>query len=291
MGLSVSAKTIKYLMFAFNFVFVITGMIIIGVGAAVKTIYTQYADFLDTQYFSLPNMLIATGALIFLVSFFGCCGAIKENWILLAIFTFLLCIICLFEFASGIAGYVLRSQTAAYLDTRLRADLSTYNESTHAIWDLIQSNFECCGVDSYADWSQYFGESGELPVSCCPSVSGVVGAFYCNSASTTTGTPSTSYSTTTTTTTQNTTSSETTTSISSSPISARSDQNQLVNLAGSESTTAPYTEGCKSAFGAYIKQHAYQIGGCALGLAILQLAGIGFSFYLVRQLKNGYFST
>lgn len=97
-----SAKTIKYLMFAFNFVFVvstpphsapkqppfcaqITGIIIIGVGATVKTVYSEYADFLDTQYFSLPNMLIATGALIFLVSFFGCCGAIKENWILLAI--------------------------------------------------------------------------------------------------------------------------------------------------------------------------------------------------------------
>lgn len=51
-----------------------------------------------------------------------------------------MCIICLFEFSSGIAGYVLRSQTAAYLDTRLRNDLSAYNESTHAIWDLIQSN-------------------------------------------------------------------------------------------------------------------------------------------------------
>lgn len=60
--------------------FQITGIIILSVGVSVKAYYSDYSTFLDTKYFSTPNLLIAIGAIIFLISFLGCYGAIKENY-------------------------------------------------------------------------------------------------------------------------------------------------------------------------------------------------------------------
>ncbi|XP_030759336.1 CD63 antigen-like isoform X3 [Sitophilus oryzae] len=275
MNLSCTSTTIKYLIFIFNFFFLITGIIILAVGATVKTVYTEYSYFLDDKYFSLPNMLIATGAIIFFISFFGCCGAFKESWVMLSIFSVLLVVVFIFEFSAGIAGYVLRDKTISYLENTLQENLKSYNSSTHDIWDLIQSKFECCGATSYEDWSTVL--SGyQLPVSCCPEKSGTTGVFYCNSYTT---------SATTTSTTQ---------SITEGPGRRRRDvlaEDPTPTTPPPESTSTPYQTGCATAFGSFIKKHAVQIGGCALGLAIIQILGIIFSCYMVRQLKNSYYST
>lgn len=60
--------------------FQITGIIILSVGASIKAYYDGYSTFLDTKYFSTPNLLIAIGTIVFIVAFFGCCGAVKENF-------------------------------------------------------------------------------------------------------------------------------------------------------------------------------------------------------------------
>ncbi|XP_050310515.1 CD63 antigen-like isoform X2 [Anthonomus grandis grandis] len=278
MNLSCSSRMIKYLMFVFNLLFVISGIIIIAIGVTVKTVYTEYETFLSTQYFTLPNMLIATGVFIFIISFFGCCGAVRESWIMLGIFSILLCIIFIFEFASGIAGYVLKDQTADFLEKTLRENLDTYNV-THGVWDLIQRSFDCCGVDSYDDWKGRLNQSDPytLPISCCPTVSGAFGAFYCNSYNHSAAPTDTT----------------TVTNPDSTTGRKRRDTNEISTNTSipANSTSIPYSTGCKSAFGDYIRKHALQIGGCALGLAIVQILGICFSCHLVRQLKNGYYST
>ncbi|XP_050310514.1 CD63 antigen-like isoform X1 [Anthonomus grandis grandis] len=308
MNLSCSSRMIKYLMFVFNLLFVISGIIIIAIGVTVKTVYTEYETFLSTQYFTLPNMLIATGVFIFIISFFGCCGAVRESWIMLGIFSILLCIIFIFEFASGIAGYVLKDQTADFLEKTLRENLDTYNV-THGVWDLIQRSFDCCGVDSYDDWKGRLNQSDPytLPISCCPTVSGAFGAFYCNSynhsaapstttsISTVTSSITTETSKTSSSTTVSSTSADTTTVTNPDSTTGRKrrDTNEISTNTSipANSTSIPYSTGCKSAFGDYIRKHALQIGGCALGLAIVQILGICFSCHLVRQLKNGYYST
>lgn len=58
----------------------ITGIIILSIGATVQGIYHGYSHFLAEQFFSVPALLIAIGALIFFIAFFGCCGAFKENY-------------------------------------------------------------------------------------------------------------------------------------------------------------------------------------------------------------------
>ncbi|XP_050499918.1 leukocyte surface antigen CD53-like isoform X2 [Diabrotica virgifera virgifera] len=310
MNLSCGSRTIKYLIFTFNFFFVITGIILIAVGASIHTYYTKYDFFLNSEYFSLPNMLIATGTFIFLICFLGCYGAIKNSWIMLMAFSLLLGIIFIFEFSAGIAGYVLRDKTEKYLTDSLTTAMDKYNSSssTATMWDLVQTTFTCCGVNSYKDWEPVM-KNTDLPISCCPTKAGTSGSFYCNavtptistsSSETTSSTPSTnSTPTTTIKTTPSTTSStvvtnemSTTTNETSAqhpnPTSSRRKRRDVSQPA---TTTSPYNIGCETAFGKWVKAHAVDIGAVCFTLAVLQLIGIGFSCHLSKQLKNSYYST
>ncbi|VEN60522.1 unnamed protein product [Callosobruchus maculatus] len=252
MNMNCSNRAIKYLMFTFNFMFVVTGIILIGVGAKVKSNYATYDNALDAKYFSLPNLLIATGVIIFLVSFLGCYGAMKENWIMLMAFSVLLGVIFIFEFSAGIAGYVLRDRTSAYLETELSKTMKHYDEDTTTaiMWDTIQEEFECCGVKNFSDWeTTTFGPGNKsLPISCCPMKEGVIGVFYCNAESINTSLPTPTGDTTepsTQSTTVNTTVSTTLPTTKAYP----------------GTRTSPYPRGCESAFGSFIKSHAVDIGG------------------------------
>lgn len=48
-------------------------------GAVIQGVYHSYSFILDDKFFSTPALLIAVGAIVLIVSFFGCCGAVKEN--------------------------------------------------------------------------------------------------------------------------------------------------------------------------------------------------------------------
>ncbi|CAH1260425.1 unnamed protein product [Diabrotica balteata] len=294
MNLSCGSRTIKYLIFTFNFFFVITGIILIAVGASIHTYYTKYDFFLNSEYFSLPNMLIATGTFIFLICFLGCYGAIKNSWIMLMAFSVLLGIIFIFEFSAGIAGYVLRDKTSNYLEDSLTTAMYKYNNSTSTatMWDLVQTTFTCCGVKSYEDWTSVMNGT-DLPISCCPTKPGTSGSFYCNAVSPTSSTtPSTSSLAT-----------ESSTSPATSPTSPSTGESstntpmdpstahQRKRREAQPTTTFPYNIGCETAFGKWVKAHAVDIGAVCFTLAVLQLIGIGFSCHLSKQLKNSYYST
>ncbi|XP_074029718.1 CD63 antigen isoform X3 [Leptinotarsa decemlineata] len=300
MNLSCGSRTIKYLIFTFNFFLVITGIVLISVGASIRAIYSDYHLFLSGSYFSLPNLLIATGCLIFCISFLGCYGAMKQSWVMLMGFSILLGIIFIFEFAAGIAGYVLRDQTSNYLENTMKENMKLYHNdsSISDIWDTIQKEFQCCGVINYTDWIVE-NKKPDLPISCCPAKSGTMGGFYCNDVSsiviTTTPAPTTAPS-------------STTKSVSlqsrkkraanDAPVGSKTTPiPSSITPVGNEttpipsSTTTPYGIGCEAAFGDFVRAHAVDIGGIGFALAVIQIIGILFSCHLSRQLKNSYYST
>ena len=57
----------------------LSGITLIVIGAVMKALYATYLDFLGHQFISVPMLFIVIGIIIFLVAFFGCCGAIREN--------------------------------------------------------------------------------------------------------------------------------------------------------------------------------------------------------------------
>ena len=73
-------------------------------GIVIQSAYSQYLDFLG-QHFSTPVFLILLGFIIFLVSFFGCCGAINESHCMTLTFSCMLGTIFLLEVGTGLAAY------------------------------------------------------------------------------------------------------------------------------------------------------------------------------------------
>ncbi|KAK4876280.1 hypothetical protein RN001_012702 [Aquatica leii] len=185
MTLAWTSSCIKYLLFVFNLLFVITGIIILSLGVSIKAYFTNYDFFLDDKYFSTPNLLIAIGTIIFLVAFFGCCGAIKESFCMTITFSVLLILIFVLEFAAGISGYVLRNQTADFLVGKLNSTMYQYepnktDANASRVWDGIQTEFKCCGVHNYTDWYGVKQLQEMLPLSCCGPQWGSVGTGSCN---------------------------------------------------------------------------------------------------------------
>ncbi|GAB0095442.1 Tetraspanin [Sergentomyia squamirostris] len=190
--LSGGDNVIKYLLFIFNFLFVITGIILLSIGLAVQGVFFGYEYMLVDRFFAIPAFLIAIGVIIFIIAFFGCYGAIRENYCMVLTFSILLVLVFILELAAGISGYVLRNETMDLISDSLYrsmggfvSDAQTPNRNdtlpTTRLWDSIQMNYECCGVYNSTDWLNVpaNNESKAFPMSCCSVPVGTMGSFAC----------------------------------------------------------------------------------------------------------------
>lgn len=160
-------KCVKFLLFAFNLVFVIAAIALIAVGAYVQIKLVDYFDFFGSQYTGPGILLICVGAFIFIIAFFGCLGALKENYCLTMTFAVLLGIVFIVMIAGGIAAYVMRNeieQEATKLMAEAEHNYPT-KEGVAKTWDKLQREFTCCGVQNYTEWAAIL--NGSYPVSCC----------------------------------------------------------------------------------------------------------------------------
>ncbi|PNF34005.1 CD63 antigen [Cryptotermes secundus] len=162
---------VKYLLFVFNLVFAISGIAILAVGAIIQNFYSNYTDFLHGKFFVGPVLLIVVGVIVFVVAFFGCCGAVKENHCMIMTFAGLLLVVFGLELAGGITGYVLRDDVGDMLQNTVNSSMSkySYNKEITKTWDIMQHDLHCCGTEGPGDWKNVF-KNNTLPETCCPSV-------------------------------------------------------------------------------------------------------------------------
>lgn len=163
---SAGMTCVKYLLFTFNLLFVISGIIILTIGAIAQHNYANYSPFLEDNIATGPIILIVVGVIVFVVAFFGCCGAVKENHCMIITFSVLLLIIFALELAGGIAGYVLKDKALVMVEDRFNRTIAEYENNTaiKQSWDILQTDLQCCGVNGPSDWFQY----GQIVNSCCP---------------------------------------------------------------------------------------------------------------------------
>lgn len=157
---------VKYLLFFFNLLFVISGVAIIAIGAMVMSSYNKYETFMDEKFSLGPLILIVVGSIIFVIAFFGCCGAIRENHCMVVTFSVLLLTIFCIEMAAGICGYVYREDVKNAVEKQSEKSMLKYNDNPEIkkSWDLMQQDLKCCGTNSINDWKAH-GMS--TPASCC----------------------------------------------------------------------------------------------------------------------------
>ncbi|KAK3924860.1 CD63 antigen [Frankliniella fusca] len=157
--------------------FELSGVGIIAAGAVVLGQFGGSQRFLEDRILAPPIVLIVAGAIVFLVAFLGCCGAIKENYLMLIAFAGLLLVIFIIELAVGIAAGVAKDDFSDALRSTLRNSMVNYtrDDGDRLAWDNVQRRLECCGTDSFRDWQGILRLPGELPYSCCVRYSYAVG--------------------------------------------------------------------------------------------------------------------
>lgn len=162
-------KCIKYLLFAFNLVFFLAGLCLIIAGAVVETKFKDYLSFFDNSFSAAAIFLIVVGCIIFIIGFFGCCGAVKENHCMVMTFAVLLGLVFILEIAAGIAGFVLRGKVESMMRKGMTESMDRYGKPQYAgvtkAWDEVQDQFDCCGVNTWKDWEKI--NSTYVPESCC----------------------------------------------------------------------------------------------------------------------------
>jgi len=168
-------KCVKLLLFLFNLIFVAAGIGLIVTGAYVNIKLEDYYDFFGSEYFGPGILLIVVGVFIFLIAFFGCCGAYKENHCLTMTFAVCLSLIFILEIAGGIAGFVMRDQIEDEVKHVLEDAMKNYKQPGHdgvtSTWDKLQEEFQCCGVNNASDWKDPKMGNTTIPPSCCKEAS------------------------------------------------------------------------------------------------------------------------
>lgn len=167
----------KYTLFVCCYIFWVVSALLIAVGIYAKV--AKAKDVVDTLTVDPALLLIVVGSVTFLITFVGCWGALRNATCLLKTFLGILVVVLLLQVAAGVMGYLFTDLVMERTERLMLKAVVRYREDRdleNAI-DFIQKKFQCCGVDSYKDWSKniYFEcsdtnpslEACGVPFSCC----------------------------------------------------------------------------------------------------------------------------
>lgn len=239
-------KIVQYLFFAFNFLFFVLGMAVLGFGIYSRVENDSWRDLIDSDtIMQAANLLIASGIIVAFIGFLGCCGACKRWQWMLILYAVVVILIFILEIAAGIYAYVKRDSIEKSLTNKLTSGINVnYGKTdtasvglTKAI-DYFQETVKCCGTTGPESWktSHWRSSQGQVgkkmvPKSCCKSQTAGCG---------------------------------TVTNYNSATI---------------------YQGGCITEGKNYAKDNLWLIGGIGVGIAVVQLLGIIFSICLCRSYK------
>uniref|UniRef100_H3BZK3 Tetraspanin n=1 Tax=Tetraodon nigroviridis TaxID=99883 RepID=H3BZK3_TETNG len=143
-------KCVKYLLFVFNFIFWLSGLLVLAVGLWLRfdpgTVELLTGDGAPETFFVAVYILLGAGGLMMIVGFFGCFGAVRESQCLLA--SFFACLLIIFgaEIVAGVFGFLNKEQIVEDVQSFYRnsfTDAPTSNGT--AIVYIYHKTLNCCG--------------------------------------------------------------------------------------------------------------------------------------------------
>ncbi|XP_072237273.1 tetraspanin-18B-like [Leuresthes tenuis] len=166
----------KYLMFIFNFFIFLGGSFLLGVGVWVLLDPMGFREIVTVNplLFTGVYVILAMGAMLFLLGFLGCCGAIRETKCLLLFFFMLILFIFLAELAAAILAFLFREHlTREYFSRELKRHYQGQNNTDvfTTTWNAIMTTFDCCGVSGSEDFEEslfrLLNPTKMVPEACC----------------------------------------------------------------------------------------------------------------------------
>ncbi|NXR27616.1 TSN8 protein, partial [Cinclus mexicanus] len=121
------------------------------------------------------NLLIAVGAIIMILGFLGCCGAVKESRCMLMLFFIALLLILILQIIGGVLGAVNKSQVEEAFEATLSTMVNSLQSTTgeHKEYQEEFQKFErknqCCGLQNGPkDWGENFNKLSSNICQCKP---------------------------------------------------------------------------------------------------------------------------
>jgi len=187
------SNLVKYTLFGTNLLIFLLGVAVLGCGIWVLVDSPSFFDILDKVqdvcgnncdgmdstidlYASAAYILIVISALVVIIAFFGCCGAIKENKCMLGTYFTIILALFIVMVVGAVLGYSGNLESA--IKDPLEKALQRYDDNPteekgqayKAVWNEVQSELKCCGVNNVSDWKTgTFGFTGNFnkPLGCC----------------------------------------------------------------------------------------------------------------------------
>ncbi|KAJ4944453.1 hypothetical protein JOQ06_012997 [Pogonophryne albipinna] len=177
---------LKIMMFIFNGGIFLAGAAILGVGVWVKVDSGSLLGLVEdvdgapsglSQLANVAYLLIAVGAVLLLIGFLGCCGAVKESRCMLLTFFSIVLILFLVEVAGAVVLLVfdgLAEDLLGQLEGEVKQSIRKQygiTEGFTSLWNATMEEFTCCGYKNYTDFegSPFFNDQGMdvYPQTCC----------------------------------------------------------------------------------------------------------------------------
>jgi len=192
------ANLLKYLLFGSNFVIFVIGCVVLGLGiyalvdgASLVSLVDQSGagdDINITAFTSAAYIFIVVAVFVVILTFFGCCGAIKESKCMLGTYFTLILVMFVVMIAGAVLGY---STSMTTLQNALEKtmplvgnkmdDIENANDTQKPIveaWNEVQTSLKCCGTKmnaatgsgGYISWEKngtYPLGDIRVPKTCC----------------------------------------------------------------------------------------------------------------------------
>ncbi|XP_031582434.1 tetraspanin-33 [Oreochromis aureus] len=247
------SPVVKYLLFIFNFIFWIISLVLVLIG-----VYARIVKHAETALACLAVdpavLLLIVGVLMFIITFCGCVGSLRENLCLLQTFCICLIVIFILQLTAGVLGFIFSDKARGKVTEVINNAIVHYRDDIDLqnLIDFGQKEFDCCGALTYLDWSKniYFNcskdnpsrERCSVPFSCCILSNDTVINTMCG--------------------------------------------HDIQELDYIKVGNRIHTNGCIDKIVDWIHSNLFLLGGIALGLAIPQLAGMLLSQILMNQIKD-----
>ncbi|CAD7015439.1 23 kDa integral membrane protein [Ceratitis capitata] len=161
--MSCGISLVKYLLFLFNLLCSICGILLIVFGIMLFSNIHNIDDIAEAvQTQQIPITMIVLGSVILLISFFGCCGAIRESYCMSMTYSVLLFVLMIGQLALVIYMWVQKDKYLVMMGDVVEKAWARRTRKADYM-DAIQISMECCGKNSYLDYSF----QGYYPPSCC----------------------------------------------------------------------------------------------------------------------------